>query len=201
MRYNRYKERRGVQVCLYNLILKTETAPAVRKRRFLLYQQLCLHSGGCGPDRIHHQCIPHHFHQGGPHMGNVVPVCVWIITIPILAYGICAVNRKRDKRCRGALLPGIRPRQHRPHPDRHTLLRYRHGALLPWRILEIQPRSHQRPRPGGRRQRTLLEIKVRLPLGMEGIRIDAGADIVQFHLGCIADVHAVDLDGSEQQQE
>mgnify|MGYP007040729455 FL=1 len=26
-------------------------------------------------------------------MGNVVPVCVWIITIPILAYGIYAVNR------------------------------------------------------------------------------------------------------------
>ena len=44
-------------------------------------------------------------------------------------------------------------------------------------------------------------VKVRLPLGMEGVRIDAGADIVQFHLGCIADVHAVDLDGSEQQQE
>ena len=44
-------------------------------------------------------------------------------------------------------------------------------------------------------------VKVRLPLGMEGIRIDAGADIVQLHLGCIADVHAVDLDGSEQQQE
>lgn len=33
------------------------------------------------------------FLYGGPHMGNVVPVCVWIITIPILAYGICAVNR------------------------------------------------------------------------------------------------------------
>ena len=43
--------------------------------------------------------------------------------------------------------------------------------------------------------------KVCLPLGMEGIRIDAGADIVQLHLGRIADVHAVDLDGSEQQHE
>ena len=44
-------------------------------------------------------------------------------------------------------------------------------------------------------------VKVCLPLGMEGIRIDAGADIVQLHLCRIADVHAVDLDGSEQQHE
>ncbi len=36
---------------------------------------------------------------------------------------------------------------------------------------------------------------------MEGIRIDAGADIVQLHLCRIADVHAVDFDGSEQQHE
>ena len=40
---------------------ETEAAPAVRERRLLLYQQLCLHSGGCGPNRIHPQCVPHHF--------------------------------------------------------------------------------------------------------------------------------------------
>ena len=44
-------------------------------------------------------------------------------------------------------------------------------------------------------------VKVCLPLGMEGIRINAGADIVQLHLGRIADVHAVDPDGGEQQHE
>ena len=29
----------------------------------------------------------------GPHMGCGVPAGVWIITISILTYGICAVNR------------------------------------------------------------------------------------------------------------
>lgn len=42
-------------------------------------------------------------------------------------------------------------------------------------------------------------IQVGLPLGVEGIRIDPGADIIKLHLGCIADVDAVDLDGSEQE--
>ena len=48
---------------------ETETAAAVRERRFLLYQQLCLHSGGCRPNCLHHQCVPHHFRQAGngPH--------------------------------------------------------------------------------------------------------------------------------------
>ena len=44
-------------------------------------------------------------------------------------------------------------------------------------------------------------VKVCFPLGVERIRIDACADIVQLHFGCIADVHAVDLDGSKQQHE
>ncbi len=43
--------------------------------------------------------------------------------------------------------------------------------------------------------------EVGLPLGMEGVRIDAGADVVQLHLCGIADVHAVDLHGSVQEQE
>ncbi len=44
-------------------------------------------------------------------------------------------------------------------------------------------------------------IQIGLPLGVEGIRIDPGADIIKLHLGCIADVDAVDLDGSEQEHE
>ena len=40
----------------------------------------------------------------------------------------------------------------------------------------------------------IIGVKVCFPLGVEGVRIDAGADIVQLHLGRIADVHAVDLD-------
>lgn len=44
-------------------------------------------------------------------------------------------------------------------------------------------------------------IQVGLPLGVEGIRIDPGADIIKLHLCCIADVDAVDLDGSEQEHE
>lgn len=44
-------------------------------------------------------------------------------------------------------------------------------------------------------------IQVCLPLGVEGIRIDPGADIIKLHLGCIADVDAVDPDGSEQEHE
>ena len=43
--------------------------------------------------------------------------------------------------------------------------------------------------------------EVRFPLGVEGVRIDAGADVVQLHLGRVADVHAVDLHGSVQEQE
>ena len=44
-------------------------------------------------------------------------------------------------------------------------------------------------------------IQVGFPLGVEGVRIDPGTDVVQFHLGCIPDIDAVDLDGSEQEHE
>ena len=43
--------------------------------------------------------------------------------------------------------------------------------------------------------------EVRFPLGVEGVRIDPGTDVVQFHLGCIPDIDAVDFDGSEQEHE
>lgn len=41
-------------------------------------------------------------------------------------------------------------------------------------------------------------IQVCLPLGVVSIRIDPGADIIQFHLCRIPDVDAVDLDRKEQ---
>lgn len=44
-------------------------------------------------------------------------------------------------------------------------------------------------------------IQVSFPLGVEGIRVDPGTDVVQFHLGCIPDIDAVDFDGSEQEHE
>ena len=44
-------------------------------------------------------------------------------------------------------------------------------------------------------------IQVCLPLGMEGIRIDSCADIIQLHFSCITDIDAVDFDGGKQQQE
>lgn len=44
-------------------------------------------------------------------------------------------------------------------------------------------------------------IQVCLPLGVEGICIDSGTDVIQLHFRCIADVDAVDLDRGEQQQE
>ena len=43
--------------------------------------------------------------------------------------------------------------------------------------------------------------EVGLPLGTVGVRIDAGAQIVQLHLCAIADVDAGDTDGGIQQQE
>ena len=43
--------------------------------------------------------------------------------------------------------------------------------------------------------------EVGLPLGAEGVRIDAGTQVVQLHLGAIADVDAGDADGGVQQQE
>lgn len=44
-------------------------------------------------------------------------------------------------------------------------------------------------------------IQVSFPLGVESIRVDPGTDVVQFHLGCIPDIDAVDFDGSEQEHE
>ena len=44
-------------------------------------------------------------------------------------------------------------------------------------------------------------IQVGFPLGVEGVRIDPGTDVVQFHLGCIPDIDAADFDGSEQEHE
>ena len=62
------------------------------------------------------------------------------------------LNLQPDKRCGRAYLPGIRPRQHGTHPDRDAFLRHGDGALLPGRLLEVQPCAHQRPLTGGRRQ-------------------------------------------------
>ena len=43
--------------------------------------------------------------------------------------------------------------------------------------------------------------EIGLPLGTVGVRIDAGAQVVQLHLCAIADVDAGDADGGIQQQE
>lgn len=45
-----------------------------------------------------------------------------------------------------------------------------------------------------------IRIQIRLPLGVIGIRVDPGADIIQLHLCRIPDIDAVDRDGREQQQ-
>ena len=41
-------------------------------------------------------------------------------------------------------------------------------------------------------------IQVGLPLGMEGICVNSGADIVEFHFCRISDIDAVNLYGGEQ---
>ena len=133
---------------------KAQTAPAVRKRRLLLYQQFYLHSGGGHTGGIYHQCIPHHFRQtgNGPYRG---PDCK--------ADPVKRRNQRRygrslflphqpDERGGRDFLPGIRPRQHKPYPDRDTFLRLGDRALLPGRLLEVQPCAYQRPLTGGRRQ-------------------------------------------------
>jgi len=43
-------------------------------------------------------------------------------------------------------------------------------------------------------------IQVGFPLGVEGVRIDPCAHIVEFHLGCVPDVDAVDPHGNIQKQ-
>ncbi len=43
--------------------------------------------------------------------------------------------------------------------------------------------------------------EIGFPLGTVGIRIDAGAQVVQLHLGAVADVDAGNPDGGVEQQE
>ena len=47
---------------------------------------------------------------------------------------------------------------------------------------------------------TQVFAEVAFPLGAEGVRIDAGTQVVQLHLGTIANVDAGDVDGSIKQQ-
>lgn len=43
-------------------------------------------------------------------------------------------------------------------------------------------------------------IQVGFPLGVEGVRIDPCAHVVEFHLGGVPDVDAVDPNGSVHEQ-
>ena len=52
-----------------------------------------------------------------------------------------------------------------------------------------------------RRHQGQVLAKVGFSLGAEGVRINACTEVVQLHLGTVADVNAGDADGGVQQQE